>query len=94
MKISDKRVNGLVRYKDLNNGDVFIIYAHGEEKICMKTTLAIDWYGEDCEIHGLKKDDFGRYKQEFAVNLRTGLHFDVEPDKEVRKLNAELIVKD
>lgn len=94
MKIIDNRIGDLVHYKHLKMGEVFEICRCGEAQICMKTTLVIDWHGEDCELHGLKKNEFGRYEQEFAVNLKTGLHFDVEPDKIVRKIKATIVVED
>ena len=91
MKIIDNRK--VIKYKDLSYGDVFKITYNNETKICMKTTLALEWFGEDCEVHGLKKDSYGRYRQEFCINLSNGLHFEVEPNTEVEKLNASLRIE-
>ena len=60
-------------FVDLCFGQAFILYADGEEYICMKIN-------DDIENH-------------LCVHLDTGEVFEIEPHRNVKKINAKVIIE-
>ena len=93
MKILGEEKLSKVTYDDLGYGDVFVyekceIFGH-HPRICMKTSLRLD-YIENLE----NRAELEVIHKYFAVDLKTGFNFDMDPEMPVKKVNAYMKIED